>query len=159
MRCGWRNPTEAMSTSLGSHRCSLLSTCRHCKEGASSLQKQGSSRSEQGHCTRAAGPSPNKFSVMIAYLLARWIIRYKDDHTCDNPQPDSVTAMKRKIKDLDYVKELGQQSRTTSAHSPVLSKKLGECQLSDVDNSASKRSSADKQLLEPTNQNTRFRRF
>ena len=59
--------------------------------------------------------------------------------------------MKLKIKDLDYVKKVGQQSRTISTHSPVLSKKLGQCQLSDVDNSASKRSSADKQLLEPTN--------
>ena len=37
--------------------------------------------------------------------------------------------MKLKIKDLDYMKKLGQQSRTTSRHSLVRSKKLGQCQL------------------------------
>ena len=37
--------------------------------------------------------------------------------------------MKLKIKDLDYMKKLGQQSRTTSTHSPVRSKKLGQWQL------------------------------
>ena len=67
-----------------------------------------------------------------------WIIRFEDDDTRDNPQSHPVTAMKLKIKDLDYVKKLGQQSRTTSTHSPVLSKQLGQRQLRDVDNSASK---------------------
>ena len=109
-----------MSTSSNSHRCSLLSTSK-CEEGTSPILNYGSSRSKQGRCTRAAGPPPNKFSGMITFLQAKWIIRYKDDHTCDNPQRDSVVAMKLKIKDLDYVKKLGQQSRTTSAHSLVLS--------------------------------------
>ena len=72
------------------------------------------------HYTRAAGPPPNKFSEKIASLRAKWIIRFEDDRACDDPQSDSVTAMKLKIKDLDYVKKLGQQSRTTSTHSPVL---------------------------------------
>ena len=76
-------------------------------------------------CTRAAGPPPNKFSVKPAYLQAKWIIRYEDDHTCDKPQSNSVAAMNLKIKDLDYMKKLGQQSRTTSTHSLVLSKEPG----------------------------------
>ena len=62
-------------------------------------------------CTRAAGPPPNKFSVKPAYLQAKWIIRYEDDHTCDKPQSNSVAAMNLKIKDLDYMKKLGQQSK------------------------------------------------
>ena len=41
-------------------------------------------------------------------------------------------------KSSSCVKKLGQQSRTTSKHNPVLSKKLGQRQLRDVDNSGSK---------------------
>ena len=37
----------------------------------------------------------------------------------------TLTAMKLKIKDQDHLKKLCQQSRTTSTHSPVLSKEAG----------------------------------
>ena len=81
------------------------------------------------------------------------------DRTCGNPQSDPATAMKLKIKDLDYVKELGQQSRTTSTQSLVLSKQLWQGQLRDVEQAVLTRmwwkerrlswSWADNQLLDP----------
>ena len=81
-------------------------------------QKCGSSRSKQRALYESCRSSTkNKFFFEDCLSVGKWIIRYEDDHTCDNPQPDSVTAMKLKIKDLDYMKKRGQQSRTTSTQS------------------------------------------
>ena len=81
--------------------------------------------------------------------------------------------MKLKIKDLDYVKKLGQQSRTTSTHSPVLSKEPGT-RPAEGCRQQREQAAVDTDVMEgekieldmsrqatagAINQNTRFRRF
>ena len=53
------------------------------------------------------------FSTKFAYLLAKWIISYEDDHTTVKPQSDNKTA--RKSKNPAYMNTLEWHLRVTSA--------------------------------------------
>ena len=90
---------------------------------AQRIRAKQCSRSKR-HRTRTTESSRIEFSTKFAYLLAKWLISYEDDHITEKPQPDNKTA--RKSTDPAYMNKLEQQLRVTSAYNPVLSRELDE---------------------------------
>ena len=55
----------------------------------------------------------SEFSTKFAYLLAKWLISYEEDHITEKPQSDNKTA--RKSTDPANMSKLDQQLRVTLA--------------------------------------------